>query len=256
MAPGEVRQISLGTSIAATTTTSTGQQITTTLPLPPLTVAAEHIISLDPPSQTVDRAATATYTVSLTNPLSTDETYTLTTTGLGGLTVGLASSIAVPAGQTVTTPLDRHRAGRRAGRQVLLHRQRPDARRRAGLGRRPVDRRAATWRSSRWRVSLGLSPTQATAGQGGSAQYVLTVTNVGSVDGYLFLEHVRPALGRHGLARPDHDRRAAGRRQLPRRAAQPGRRARDRARQLSLHRDRDLHQRSDRDQHDRAARSS
>ena len=43
--------------------------------------------------------------MSLTNPLPTDETYTLSTTGLDGLTVGLASSIAVPAGQTVTTPL-------------------------------------------------------------------------------------------------------------------------------------------------------
>ena len=105
MAPGEVREISLGTTIAATTTTSTGQQIVTTVTLPPLTVAAEHIISIDPSAQTVDLAGTATYMVSLTNPLPTDETYELSTTGLDGLTVGLATSIAVPAGQTVTTPL-------------------------------------------------------------------------------------------------------------------------------------------------------
>ena len=81
------------------------QELTTTLSLPPLTVAAEHIIGIDPATQTVDRAAAATYSVSLTNPLPSDETYTLSTTGLQGLTVGLAASILVPAGKTVTTPL-------------------------------------------------------------------------------------------------------------------------------------------------------
>ena len=68
-------------------------------------MAAEHIISIDPSTQTVDLAGTANYTVTLINPLPTDETYMLSTTGLDGVDVGLASSISVPAGQTVTTPL-------------------------------------------------------------------------------------------------------------------------------------------------------
>ena len=179
MAPGEVRQISLGTTIAATTTTSTGQQITTMLPLAPLTVAAEHIISIDPPSQTVDRAATATYTITLTNPLSTDETYTLSTTGLAGLTVGLASSIAVPAGQTVTTPLTVTVPANEPADKLLFT---VNAQTLAGAqdsveGQLIV---APVVALQSLGVSLGLSPLQATAGQGGSASYMLAVTNVGS----------------------------------------------------------------------------
>ena len=89
MAPGEVRQISTGITVTETTTTSTGQPLVLTITLPPVTVAAEHIISLTPPTQTVDSNATADYTVALTNPLPTDETYDLSVDGLAGFTIGL-----------------------------------------------------------------------------------------------------------------------------------------------------------------------
>ena len=182
MAPGEVRKISLGTTIAATTTTPTGQQITTMLPLAPVTVAAEHIISIDPPTQTVDRAATATFTVSLTNPLSTDETYNLSTTGLDGLTVGLVSSILVPAGQTVTTPLSVNVPAGEVGDKLIFT---VNAQTAAGAsdsveGQLIVSPGVLLKSPA---VALALKPTQAVAGQGNFALDQLTVTNVGDVDG-------------------------------------------------------------------------
>ena len=105
MAPGEVRQISTGTTVATTFSTSTGQQLMTTIPLAPVVVAADHIIGIDPASQTALLGTTVTYTVSLTNPLTTPETYTLTSDGLAGLPASLAASVTVAPGARVTTPL-------------------------------------------------------------------------------------------------------------------------------------------------------
>ena len=57
MAPGEVRQISTGSTVVAQTTVATGQQLTNTVNLPPVVVAANHIINLTPATQTADRGA-------------------------------------------------------------------------------------------------------------------------------------------------------------------------------------------------------
>jgi len=181
MSPGETRQVSAGTKLTVQFTSGSGQQLQTTLSLPPVTVAAEHIISLTPPNQSVDRGADASYTVTLTNPSATDVTYNLTTEGLDGFTVGLVSSITVPAGQTVTTPLDLtvplSAAADTTGFQVLASTT-------SGLsdsveGELTVLSDVALQPRA---VAMSISPTQATAGQGTSAQYVLTVNNVGSVE--------------------------------------------------------------------------
>ncbi len=181
MAPGQTRQISTGTSLNVQFTSGSGQQLQATLTLPPVTVAAEHIISLTPPNQSVDRHAEASFTVTLTNPYSTDVTYDLTTEGLDGFTVGLASSITVPAGQTVTTPLTvtvpLGAVADTTGFEVLASTT-------GGVsdsveGELTVLADVALQARA---VSLGISPTQATAGQGTSAQYVLTVSNVGSAE--------------------------------------------------------------------------
>jgi hypothetical protein len=79
MAPGETRAISLGTNVNAYTLAADGTRVKTTIPLPSLTVAAEHIISITPPAQSVDQGAEATYSIQLTNPYPQAETFTLTT---------------------------------------------------------------------------------------------------------------------------------------------------------------------------------
>lgn len=105
MMPGETRAISLGSEVDATVTTASGMEISLTIPLPSLVVAAVHILDLDPPSQTVQAGATADYNVLVKNPLTTSETFTLSAAGLSGFTVDLASSINVGAGQTASVPL-------------------------------------------------------------------------------------------------------------------------------------------------------
>lgn len=103
--PGESRAISTGSDVTAEYTNTNGQRITVMLPLPPVIVAAAHILTLDPSSRAVTAGQSASYNVILANPTSTDQTYTLGLIGLEGLNATLASSMTVPAGQTVTTPL-------------------------------------------------------------------------------------------------------------------------------------------------------
>jgi uncharacterized membrane protein len=181
MDPGEVRQISTGTNVSTTYATATGQQLTASIALAPLTVADQHIISLTPGTETADLGSSASFTVQLTNPYSTDVTYDLSTVGLGGFTTTLASSVTVPAGQTVTTPLDVSipltAAAVTNGFEVL-------ATTTSGVsdsveGELTVADQVALQTRV---VSLAISPTQATAGEGTSATYQLSVTNVGSVD--------------------------------------------------------------------------
>jgi hypothetical protein len=105
MAPGEVREISTGSSLVAQATFAAGQQLTNTIALPPVFVAADHIISIAPASQSSERGASATYLVTLTNPLATAETYALGTDGLSGFTVNFPSAIDVAPGQSVTVRL-------------------------------------------------------------------------------------------------------------------------------------------------------
>src|SRR5579875_1434759 len=178
MAPGEVRQVSTGSTVAVTTTANTGQKITNTISLPPLIVAAEHIISLSPPVQTADRNSTVTYTVTLTNPLPTAQTYTLTTEGLDGFGVNLASSVTVAAGQSVTTPLTvTVPAGAIPGTQAF------EVRTTTAAGASDSVEGQLTVQSQvdvpSLAVNMTMTPTKASAGQGDSAVYTLTLTNVG-----------------------------------------------------------------------------
>ena len=246
MAPGETRSISTGTTLQVQFTSGSGQQLQTTLTLPPVTVAAEHIISLAPGTQTVDLSSPAPFTVQLTNPSSTDVTYILSTIGLDGFTTTLAASVTVPAGQTVTTPLDINvpltAAADMTGFEVLATT--------TGGGSDSVEGELTVLQQVALQtraVSLGISPMRATAGQGTSAQYILTITNVGSIEDTYSLavsglpQGVTATFGQTTIDVPPR------REQLPRRAAHPDGPARNDAGQLSLHRHRDVHERSDRD---------
>jgi uncharacterized membrane protein len=188
MAPGEVRQISTGTAVAVTTITTNGQPLTTTINLGPVTVAAEHIISLTPATETVERNAQATYTVELKNPLPMAETYTLSEDGLTGVTTNLTSSVMVGAGQTVDVPLKVDvPVGATAGTQVF------EVSAHTGAGASDSVEGQLTIAADVALPSLGvniaLAPTQAVAGQGDAARkatditlaYNVTLTNVGDV---------------------------------------------------------------------------
>jgi uncharacterized membrane protein/transglutaminase-like putative cysteine protease len=192
LAPGEVRQISTGTTVTATTTLSTGQQVTTTLPLAPVVVAGEHIIDLTPDSQTVERNAQATYTVELKNPLPTNVTYTLSLDGLSGVTPTLAASVPVAAGKTVDVPL---KIGVPAGATVGTQIFDVLAQTAAGAsdsveGMLTVSADVAVPSLA---VALTLTPAQVVVGQGGSATYTVAVTNVGDAADTYTLSGAFPA---------------------------------------------------------------
>jgi von Willebrand factor type A domain-containing protein/PKD domain-containing protein len=95
MIAGESRAIRQGSTILTKFINFDGAEISSTLELPPVVVVAEHLIDLDPTSRTVERGAQATYSVLLKNPLSTGQSFTLSTIGLEGLGVSLDTSVTV-----------------------------------------------------------------------------------------------------------------------------------------------------------------
>jgi uncharacterized membrane protein len=155
------------------------QQLTQTIDLPPVTVAAEHIISLGVPVETEDRNASTAYTVVLTNPLSTDETYHLGVTGLPGFATNLPASVDVPAGQTVDVPLQvTVPAGAAPGTEAFQVQVTTGAGASDSVEGQLIV--APTVQLPSLAVQVGISPSSATAGQGTSATYTVTVTNVGT----------------------------------------------------------------------------
>jgi len=125
----------------------------------------------------VDQNTTADYTVALTNPLPTDETYDLSVDGLTGFTTSISSSVLVPAGQTVDVPLQvTVPAGAVAGTQVFE----VDTQTAAGASDSVEGQLTVTSTVDLPGVNLSLSPSSVTAGQGTTAIYTVTVTNVGN----------------------------------------------------------------------------
>ena len=102
----------------------------------------------------------------------------------------------------------------------------------------------------RMRDLVQLTPASATAGQGTSAQYVVRLTNTGSTDDTFSLATLGLPSGitaSFGQTTIDVPPGVSNFRDVSLTlTAGP----RDHARQLSVHRDRHVHQRSDRDQHD------
>ncbi|MCI0396758.1 MAG: DUF1194 domain-containing protein [Chloroflexi bacterium] len=100
MAPGEVRQVASGTWISYTA--DSGSNL---LVLPPLYVAAAHLVAIEPPTQTVSLGGSAVYQVHLFNPSPADLDLALSLVGLPAGWGELAGSVMVPAGMTLTLPL-------------------------------------------------------------------------------------------------------------------------------------------------------
>src|SRR5258708_5545387 len=130
-------------------------------------------------SQSVDRNATARYMVELTNPLSTNLTYSLTIDGLqAGETADLANSVTVAAGQAMNVPFTVSvPAGAVAGTQAFV----VSAQTAAGASDSVEGQLTITAQVDvpSLAVNLMLTPTSAVAGQPNPAVYTLSVTNAG-----------------------------------------------------------------------------
>ena len=166
----------------------------TTLDLPDQVVTGEEIIGITPAAQTVAPESPASYQVSLANPTGSPVTYSLSVQGVPAGWVNLESSVTVGANQTISVPLvltspafvtgsysftvsasGNNGASSSVGASLALQGQAPAA--------DPNSHGAV----------VTLSSPRATAGEGTSAVYTLTVTNVGSVEGAVFAGRLGPA---------------------------------------------------------------
>ncbi|MCW5890285.1 MAG: hypothetical protein KIT14_07005 [bacterium] len=194
MLPGEVREISRGSLVDVTATDTDGVQVLTSLSLPPVAVAAAHIIRLDPPSRTVAAGDATVFTVTLHNPLPQPVTYQLVTVGLEDLAVTLASSVDVPAGETVATTLAVDTSPSAAVRERTF-----------GVVTRTEQGAVDSVEGSLavvagapiafHGVKVDVAPDEATAGQGASAVYRVRVTNTGDAsDTFSLVASVPPGV--------------------------------------------------------------
>lgn len=100
MQPGEVRQISTGTEVLYTLASGDNRRT-----LPPLYVAAAHIIAVEPFQQQGAAGTVAAYTVELFNPGVAADTYTLSVSGLPESWNVPAQPVAVPGASRIRVSL-------------------------------------------------------------------------------------------------------------------------------------------------------
>lgn len=100
MQPGEVRQVAAGTEVVYRLPGGINR-----LTLPPLYVAAPHIVSMEPANTVVWAGETAVFTLTLTNPDLAAATYTLTVRGIPADWVMISDSVMVPGESIITVPL-------------------------------------------------------------------------------------------------------------------------------------------------------
>ena len=159
-----------------------------------MTVAAAHIVSLSPSTQTVASGAQTTFQVELRNPLSTPVSFTLATVGLEDLVVDLPPTASVPAGGTATVPLvvgvpfGSASGGRTFAVAVTTDSGAFDSAE-GGLTISPAAPLVFGTRG----VHLDLLPIQPTAGQGTSALFRVVVTNTGNATDTFALAAALPA---------------------------------------------------------------
>ncbi len=98
--PGEARQVAQGTEVKYKLNSGINA-----LTLPPLYVAAPHIIAVNPAVQAAGSGTTVSYPVILTNPGAAASVYDLSVAGLPDGWWSLPASVAVPAQSSVTPQL-------------------------------------------------------------------------------------------------------------------------------------------------------
>jgi hypothetical protein len=185
---GDVQPVTLGATVNFTSQGTSG-----TLQLPGTTVTGVSIISILPPSQTVIPGGIASYDIRLTNPSSAAVTYDVFQpfNSFANMTINNGNSnITVAAGATIDVPLLVSASTFASpGIQHFMVE--------AGSVTSPAVETAsadlvvmsppfASPNPNAYGVAATLTPTQATAGQGASAQYTVQITNTGSEVGTFF----------------------------------------------------------------------
>jgi uncharacterized membrane protein len=180
---GQTIPVTTGASIAFTTQETPG-----TVTLPATSVTGVAIISVSPASQTAQPGATATYDVRLINPASSQDTYYLDVSGLPyDWTDNLPYpySVTIPADGAVDVPLTITSGVSDALGTTSFTVTAEDGNGATGsapgsltLAGQPV----IVPDDDSHGIVATLTPSQATAGQGTSAQYVIQLTNTGSTD--------------------------------------------------------------------------
>lgn len=189
--PGEAREVTLDTTIDFTFQGVPGQ-----ITLPPTVVTSQHILTIDPPTQTVRPGETAPYSLTVKNPTSIQVTYDLSIQGVPSAWMDLASSVTVPAESEATVALtltsDPFAALAEYGFVVTATANGTTGSVVASLILEgdPVVPEAETQAHG---VVVSLTPTQATAGQGTDAFFTVRVTNTGSETDLFDLSVTLPA---------------------------------------------------------------
>jgi hypothetical protein len=195
MQPGEVRRISNGTMVNFTSVAGQG-----TVELPELFVSAKHILSLDPPTRTVQAGNTASFTVTLENLLGATESFNLTVDGVPASSVTFPETATLNAGEKKTltllidVPVDTvggeygFRVGARSMSGVAdFVSGSVNVTEVSGGGGEPQPVTLGTLA-----VDVALVPSQKIAGRGTATVYVVRVTNVGDETDTYTLEKTLP----------------------------------------------------------------
>ena len=180
--PAETEIVAQGGTVSFVSQGTSG-----TLTLPAQSVTGDQIIGLSPTTQTVAPGAPASYTVNLLNPTNSPVTYTLSVQGVSPSWVSLAPTVNVPAGGSVNVPLtltsNPFAAVSDYGFTVSAAGNNGASA--SVSGDLVLQGTAAAPDGHAHGIVLALSPTQASAGGGGTASYVVTLTNVGdATDAY------------------------------------------------------------------------
>ena len=180
IAPADVLPAALGGSVSFTTQLGSG-----TITLPAVNINSGQILGISPAAQTVAPAQSATYTITATNPTSSQTTYSLAASGINPAWVTLPASVTVAANSSANVTLNLRSAladlagtygftvtaaaggvsGSVQGALVLAG---P-----ASIG--------STVSSNTLGVSVSLTPASNTGGQGTPALYNVQLTNAGNV---------------------------------------------------------------------------
>jgi len=155
-----------------------------TLTLPAQFVTGEQIIGLSPPTQTVAPAAPATYDVTLLNPTNSQVTYELSVQGVPASWVNLPASVTVAANGSDDVPFvltsDSFAALADYGFTIAANGDNGAVA--SVLGELILQGQPVLPDPQSHGIVATLTPSQATVGQGTSAQYVVQLTNTGSAD--------------------------------------------------------------------------
>lgn len=187
--PGSSRDLSPGT-IGTLTYRVDLEPVTISFNLPPVRVAAAHVLEINPAIVQVGAGQTASCAATLTNRLTEPATWALEAIGLSEYGVELPASVSLAAGESTVIDIEvtpPHWAS--AGRTFSLV---------ATVGelkdtvQAQVDVFPSDTPAPESAVHVELIAQSSTTGQGTLARYVAVVTNVGSENDEYVLEAVAP----------------------------------------------------------------